>query len=53
MAKEYQYTREQLLNIMSGYLTMIKRDKGEYPTVVLDDISKSIEYVLKQNDYNR
>lgn len=49
MAKECQYTREQLLNIMSGYLTMIKRDNGEYPEVVLDDITKSIEYVLKQN----
>ena len=52
MSKECQYTREQLLNVLEGYLTMIKRDNGEYPTVVLDDISKSIEHVLKQNDYN-
>ena len=53
MAKECQYTREQLLKVMSGYLTMIKRDNGKYPTVVLDDISKSIEYVLKQNGCNK
>ena len=53
MAKECQYTREQLLKVMGGYLTMIERDNGKYPAVVLDDISKSIEYVLKQNDYDR
>ena len=52
MSKECQYTREQLLNIMKDYLTMIQRDAGKYPIVVLDDISKSIEYVLKQNGYN-
>lgn len=43
--------REQLLDIMSGYLRMIERDNGEYPAVVLDDIAKSIKYVLKKNNY--
>ena len=52
MDKECQYTIEQLLNVMNGYLTMIERDNGKYPTVVLDDIAKSIKYVLKQNGYN-
>ena len=53
MAKECKYTTEQLLNIMNSYLIWIKRDGSEYPAVVLDDISKSIEYVLKQNSSNR
>lgn len=52
MSKECQYTREQLLNVMQSYLNMIQKDDGQYPTVVLDDIAKSIEYVLKQNGYN-
>lgn len=42
-------TKEQLLDIMSSYLRMIKRDNGEYPTVVLDDIEKSIKFVLEKN----
>lgn len=42
-------TREQLLDIMSSYLRMIERDNGEYPAVVLDDIAKSIKYVLEKN----
>ena len=53
MVKEYQYTKEQLLDVMNGYLTMIKRDGGEHPTVVLDDIAKSIQCVLEKNRYNK
>lgn len=47
-----QYTREQLLDVMSGYLRMIKRDNSEFPVIILDDIAKSIEYVLEKNCYN-
>ena len=52
MVREYQYTKEQLLDVMNSYLTIIKRDGGEHPTVVLDDIAKSIQYVLEKNRYN-
>lgn len=51
--KNKTYTREELLKIMKGYLRMIKRSGEEFPTVVLDDIEKSIKYVLEVNDYNR
>lgn len=52
MVKECQYTREQLLDIMNAYLTLIKRDDGEHPAVILNDIAKSIQYVLEKNRYN-
>lgn len=42
-------TREQLLDVLASYQTMIERDNGEYPTVVLDDIKHSIAAVLKMN----
>lgn len=44
-------TREQLLDIMSSYLRMIKRDGCEYSEIVLDNIAKSIQYVLEKNNY--
>lgn len=51
--KKKSYTREELLKVMSGYLRMIERNGKEYPTVVLDDIRASIEYVLEVNEYNK
>ena len=38
----------ELLRILADYGQMIKRDNGKYPNVVLDDISKSIEFVLRK-----
>ena len=39
---------QELLEILAGYGRMIKRDNGAHPAVVLDDISKSIEFVLQK-----
>lgn len=39
---------QKLLGILASYGRMIKRDNGTYPSVVLDDISKSIEFVLRE-----
>lgn len=50
--KKEQYTRDDLLDILGSYLAVIKRDDGQYESVVLDDLQKSITYVLKTNDYN-
>ena len=44
-----EYTREQLLRIISSYLKQIKRSGKEFPTVVLDDLRCSMEYILEQN----
>lgn len=46
------YTKEVLLDIMGGYLRQISRNGKEYPSVVLDDIKNSIQYVLKVNEYD-
>jgi hypothetical protein len=43
-----EYTREILLEILEGYKKMIERSGAEYPTVVLDDIAKSIDHVKKE-----
>ena len=43
------YTKDQLLDVIKSYKKQIERSGKEYPTVVLDDISKSIDYVLKKN----
>ena len=51
MNKE-QYTKEILLDIMGAYLRQIERSGDQFPVVVLDDIKKSINHVLKINDYN-
>ena len=53
MVREYQYTKEQLLDVMNAYLIQIERNGKEYPAVVLDDIKKSIRYVLEKNRYKR
>ena len=47
--REKQYTREQLLDVINDYLKMINRSGSEFPTVVLDDIAKSIQHVLREN----
>ena len=44
-----EYTREQLLSVLESYSKMIKRNGKDYPTVTLDDIEKSLEYVLEKN----
>lgn len=52
MVREYQYTKEQLLTVMNSWLTMIKKDGGKHPTATLDDLARSIQYVLEKNRYN-
>lgn len=47
-----KYTNEELLDILGSYRHMIRRNGEQYPTVVLDDIEKSITHVLKTNNYN-
>lgn len=51
MKKEH-YTKDILLDVMGSYLRQIERGGTDYPAVVLDDIKKSINFVLKTNDYN-
>lgn len=43
-----KYTNDQLIGILKNYLTLIERDRGQYPAVVLDDIRKSIIHVLTE-----
>lgn len=50
MKKEYQ-NRDALLYVLYSYKIMIKRNKKEYPAVLIDDLEKSIDYVLTRNDY--
>jgi hypothetical protein len=47
-----KYSAFDLLDIMGGYLAHIKRDGDEFPTVVVDDLRKSMIYVLEKNGYN-
>jgi hypothetical protein len=47
-----KYSAFDLLDVMGGYLVHIKRDGGDFPTVVIDDLEKSITYVLEKNGYN-
>ncbi len=49
--KKADYTKEALLGVLSSYHRMIERSGAEYPTVVLGDIKKSIETVLRVNEY--
>ena len=42
-----EYTREQLIEILRAYKKQIERSGAEFPTVVLDDIEKSITAVLR------
>lgn len=50
--KKEKYTKDQLLDVLASYYRMIQRSGAEFPTVVIDDIEKSIIHVLKKNDYN-
>jgi hypothetical protein len=43
-----EYTRAELLDILRAYKRLIERGKKDFPTVVLDDIDKSITHVLKE-----
>jgi hypothetical protein len=45
---ETKYTRAELLEILRAYKRQIERSGKEFPAVVLSDIEKSIEYVLKE-----
>ena len=51
MIKTRLYTREELLKVIAGYSCMIQRSGKDFPAVVLDDIQKSIQFVLKTNCY--
>ncbi len=45
-SKEH-YTVDVLLDVLQSYRRQIERSGKEYPTVVLSDISASIDYVLQ------
>ena len=47
-----KYSAFDLLDVMGGYLVHIMRDGDDFPTVVIDDLKKSMIYVLEENDYN-
>ena len=51
--KKADYTKETLLDVLSSYLRMIERDEMQHPTAVLGDIKKSIESVLRANEYDK
>lgn len=46
--KRIKTTNADHLDILKSYAKMIERSGAEYPTVVLDDIAKSINHVLKE-----
>ena len=48
--KKKQYTRDELLYLLSCYKRMIERNK-DVPAVLIDDLEKSIIYVLARNGY--
>ena len=43
-----RYSKEDLLDVLESYARMIRRNK-DYPTVLIDDLDKSIQHVLKAN----
>lgn len=43
-----KYNRDLLLQILVNYAGMIDHSGAEFPTVVLDDIRHSIDFVLMQ-----
>lgn len=47
--EDTNYTRDQLLDVLESYARMIERNRATYPTVLIDDLDKSIQHVLKQN----
>ena len=48
----YNAETQVLLDILGAYRRQIIRSGKEYPTVVLNDIFDSINYVLNNYDYN-
>lgn len=44
-----EHTRGELLDVLAAYLRMIRRSGRSYPTVVLDDLEKSLLHVLHKN----
>jgi hypothetical protein len=46
------YTEKELLKILRAYHKQIERGAADFPTVVLGDIKKSIEFVLKEAGEN-
>ena len=48
------FTEQELLDILRCYKIMILRNGNDFPTVVLDDIEKSISSVLRTagQDFN-
>jgi hypothetical protein len=49
--KNKQQDRETLLYILFSYKILIERNKENYPTVLISDLEKSIDYVLQRNEY--
>lgn len=45
------YSRETLLYILFSYKRLIDRNKTDAPIVLIDDLEKSINYVLNKNGY--
>ena len=48
----YKYGYEDLIDLLGAYRRQIIRSGKAYPTVVLNDIFDSINYVLDKNEYN-
>ena len=46
------YTQKELIGILVAYYRMIKRDNRQFNAVVIDDLEKSLEYVLTQCGYD-
>ena len=46
-----KYSSETLLYILYSYKRQINRNKEDAPTVLIDDLEKSITYVLNKNGY--
>lgn len=53
MEKKTLYTREQLLDELNWYLTMIEASGDDYPVEVLKEIEQSIRSVLDCNNYKK
>ena len=52
MIMDSKYTYEDLIDLLGAYRRQIIRSGATYPTVVLDDIFDSINFVLEKNKYN-
>ena len=48
----YNSETQKLLDILGSYRRQIIRSGKEHPTVVIDDIFDSINFVLRMADYN-